>query len=127
MAKILLCDDSATILMIFSKRLADAGHEVAGKGKDGNEGILLYAQIKPDLLLLDITMPNKDGRECLISVMKSDPKAKVIMVSAVQDPEVVKECLNSGAKAFISKEHLYNKDLFEQEVLTTIANVLKTA
>ncbi|MFZ3229221.1 MAG: response regulator [Pseudobdellovibrio sp.] len=125
MHNILLCDDSNMILTLLDKRLRDAGFNIVGKAKDGDECIKLYNEIKPDLLLLDITMPNKDGRECLSDLIKSSPLAKIIMISALADQAIHDECINLGAKAFISKSNLSTPDDFEKKVLTIIRNVLK--
>lgn len=128
MAKIMLCDDSKTILTLLEKKLTDAGHQIVGKAKDGEEGIKVFTETKPDLALLDITMPNKDGRECLKGILAVNPAAKAIMISAVQEDAVMKDCLSSGAKAFISKSNLYCKDdEFKKQILSVIDSVLKAA
>jgi two-component system chemotaxis response regulator CheY len=127
MAKIMICDDSKTILMVLEKKLTEAGHQVIGKAKDGEEGVQVYTKTRPDLTILDVTMPNKDGRECLASIMKLNSAAKVIMLSALQDDAIIKECFATGAKAFIKKDKLYKDEDFKQEFLKTIENVLKAA
>jgi len=127
MAKIMLCDDSKTMLLIFEKKLKDAGHEIVGKAADGEEGIKLYNEKRPELTLLDITMPNKDGREALQGILKINTAAKVIMVSALKEEEVINECLKSGAKAFIRKTEVIKDEDFKREVLSVIEKVLKTA
>jgi two-component system chemotaxis response regulator CheY len=126
MARIVICDDSKSALTFFDRKLREAGHEVVGKAQDGEEGIRVFAEAKPDLILLDVTMPNKDGRECLESILKTTPNAKVIMISAVKDDGVVRECLKSGAKSFISKSNIYGEEEFEKEVLAIIDQVLKS-
>jgi len=126
-AKIMLCDDSRTMLMLFERKLKDAGHEVVGKAADGEEGIKLYNEKRPELTLLDITMPNKDGREALQGILKIDSKAKVIMVSALKEDEVINDCLKYGAKAFIEKNKVIKDEDFQREVLSVIEKVLKTA
>lgn len=125
MTRILLCDDSNMILKIMDKRLRDAGFDIVGQAKDGNECIQMHQQLNPDLLLLDITMPNKDGRECLVDILAKTPKAKIIMVSALSDQAVFNECLAQGAKAFINKSNLSTSDDFNQNVLSVIKNVLQ--
>jgi two-component system, chemotaxis family, chemotaxis protein CheY len=128
MAKIMLCDDSSTILTLLGRKLTDAGHQIVGKAKDGNEGLALFSQTTPELTLLDVTMPNRDGRDCLKGILGLNPTAKVIMISALKDDSVVQECLSSGAKAFISKSTLYCKDdEFKKTVLSVIDSVLKAA
>lgn len=127
MAKILLCDDSATMLQLFEKRLRDAGHDVVAKAHDGEEGLKAFAQSDPEVTLLDVTMPNKDGRECLRGILKMKPDAKVIMISALNDQNVIQECLNTGAKSFVLKNQLLKESDFKNEVLTVIEKVLKAA
>src|SRR5690348_11233554 len=106
MAGILLCDDSKIILALLERKLKKSGFEIVGMAEDGDACLKLFRDTRPDLVLLDITMPNKDGRECLVDIIKIDPSAKVIMVSALQDKEVVESCMKSGAQGFISKAHL---------------------
>lgn len=127
MAKIMLCDDSRTILNVFEKKLQAAGHEIVGKAEDGAEGFNRFMETKPEIVLLDITMPNKDGRECLFSILEANPRAKVIMVSALKDDDIVKACLAGGAKAFINKDKIFKDEDFNNEVLKTIEKVLKAA
>jgi two-component system chemotaxis response regulator CheY len=127
MAKIMICDDSKTILNILEKKLTAAGHQVVGKAKDGDEGFSVYAQTKPDLAILDVTMPNKDGRECLEAIMKLNSSAKVIMLSALHDENVINNCLGVGAKAFVSKDKLYKEEDFKQEILKVIDRILNAA
>lgn len=124
MAKIVLCDDSNTILLLLAKQLQDAGHTISGKAMDGNEGLRVFLETKPDVILLDVTMPNKDGTECLKDILDHDPNAKVIMVSALKEQSVAKECTEQGAKAFISKENILNKDAFKRDVLSVIERVV---
>jgi two-component system chemotaxis response regulator CheY len=127
MAKILICDDSQTMLHLFEKRLRDAGHEIVALARDGDEGFKAYSEKRPELTLLDVTMPNRDGRDCLGDILKLQPNAKVIMISAVTDGAVIKDCLRVGAKAFVSKGQLFQEAEFKKEVLTLIDQVLKAA
>jgi two-component system, chemotaxis family, chemotaxis protein CheY len=127
MAKILICDDSRATLSFFERKLKEAGHEIAGKAMDGEQGLKAFLETKPDVTLLDVTMPNKDGRECLESILSVNPHAKVIMVSAVKDDAVVKECLKAGAKTFISKAAIYNDEEFKKSVVLVIDELLKAA
>ena len=127
MARIVLCDDSKAILMLFERKLKDAGHEIVGKARDGEEGFKVYSETKPAIMLLDVTMPNIDGRDCLSNILKMDPSAKIIMVSAIKEEEVMKECLALGAKAFISKANTLDDEVFKKEVLSVIDALLKAA
>ncbi len=127
MKKILLCDDSGMMLTLMSKRIRDLGFEIVGTAKDGNEGLSAYLELCPDLMLLDITMPNKDGRECLKSIIERDPNAVILMVSAIQDTTVVDECIQQGAKGFIQKNKIFNEFDFKSEVEPAIKAALKVA
>jgi len=90
--------------------LENAGFEVVGIGKDGNQGVDLFRALRPDLVLLDITMPNKDGRECLEEILAEDPLARVIMVTAIRDDSVVKACLEAGALGYVRKPVNFSDD-----------------
>lgn len=127
MARIMLCDDSGTILKVLGQKLSSAGHEIVGTAMDGNEGLKVYSETSPDLTLLDVTMPNRDGRDCLKDILKLNPSAKVIMVSALKEDSIVNECFTIGAKAFISKSKIYDETEFKTKILSTIESVLKAA
>lgn len=127
MKRVLLCDDSGMILTLLSKRMKDLGFEIVGKAKDGEEGIKSYIELRPDLMLLDITMPNKDGRECLQAIMAHDKDAVVLMVSALQDQTVVDECIKMGAKGFVNKNKLFDENQFKSDIEPVIKKTLKVA
>lgn len=125
MKRILLCDDSGMVLTMMAKRMKDLGFEVVGKAKDGDEGIKSYLDLRPDLMLLDVTMPNKDGRECLQAIIESDKNATILFVSALQDQVVIDECLKLGAKGFINKNKFFDEAQFASEVAPLIKQMLK--
>jgi len=124
MARIVVVDDSKFIATALTATLEDKGHEVVGAGSDGNEGLELYKTHKPDLLLLDITMPNRDGRDCLEDVIKLNPDAKIIMISAIKEQEIVDSCLANGAKDFIQKPLQLGSDEYLDSFFTKINNAL---
>ena len=103
MKTLLLVDDSATFRRVVSNMMKER-LLVVGQAKDGAEGILMHRELKPDLVILDITMPNVGGRECLQAILKESPGAKVIMLSSLSDGNTVNECLELGAKMFVNKE-----------------------
>lgn len=109
MKKILIVDDSKTYQKIIEKILSP-NFEIVGMGSSGIEGIELYQKLRPDLVLLDITMPNCSGKECLEKIMQVNPEAKVIMVSSIGDEKTVLECLQMGAKAFVNKAEISQGD-----------------
>ncbi|MBP5608421.1 MAG: response regulator [Lachnospiraceae bacterium] len=103
MAKILVVDDAAFMRMMIKDILTKNGYEVAGEAENGAVAVSKYAELKPDLVLMDITMPEKDGIQALKDIKASDGGAKVIMCSAMGQQAMVIEAIQSGAKDFIVK------------------------
>ncbi len=103
MSRILIVDDSAFVVKSLANHLSAQGHEIVATACDGIEGLEAFRQHRPDLVLLDITMPRKDGKECLQDIIKENSAAKVIIVSATSETDSVMECLQMGALAFIEK------------------------
>ena len=104
MAKnILICDDAAFMRMMIKDILTKNGYNVAGEAENGAKAVEKYAELKPDLVLMDITMPEMDGIEALKKIKASDPSAAVIMCSAMGQQAMVIESIQSGAKDFIVK------------------------
>lgn len=126
MSNILIVDDSPIIHRLLKIRLTAAGHVVIGAGNDGNEAVALFSKHRPELVLMDITMPNCDGREALRQIMKIDPSAKVMMLSALAEPDITKECLKIGAIEFVSKERLREANYLE-EILNKALNLSAAA
>ncbi len=123
MTRILLCDDSPFILTIFESRLKNKGLQVVGKASTGDECIKMYQGLQPDVVLLDITMPQKSGTVILKELIQIDPQANVIIVSAVRDESVINDCLKSGAKAYIPKSTLSLEEEFSSKVLEAISRI----
>jgi two-component system chemotaxis response regulator CheY len=103
MAKVLVVDDAKFMRMTLSNILNQAGHEVIGEGENGKEAVSLYRELKPDLVTLDITMPEMSGLEAVREIKKEFPSAKVIMCSAMGQKKMVVEAIEAGAKDFIVK------------------------
>lgn len=103
MLRVLLVDDSPAFLKILEKILSSS-FEVVGKASNGLEGFEMYTKLKPDLVLMDITMPHANGKECLSNIISLDPNAKVIMVTSIGDEATLNECISLGAKGFVSKD-----------------------
>jgi len=102
MAKILVTDDSLFLRTNLSNILKEAGYEVC-EAKDGKDMLVQYEKEKPDLVTLDITMPELDGRGALRALKEKYPKAKVIMCSAMGQREMVLDAIKDGAYDFIVK------------------------
>ena len=103
MAKILIVDDAAFMRMMLKDILTKGGFEIAGEAADGVEAVAKYNELKPDLVTLDITMPNKDGIQALKEIKAADPNATCVMCSAMGQQSMVIEAIQSGAKDFIVK------------------------
>jgi two-component system chemotaxis response regulator CheY len=103
MANILIVDDAAFMRMMIKDILIKGGHEVVGEAVNGLEAIDQYGKLKPDLLTMDITMPEMDGIEALKRIKTDDPKAKVIMCSAMGQQGMVVQAIQAGAKDFVVK------------------------
>ena len=104
MAKnILICDDSAFMRMMIKDILTKNGYNIAGEAENGLKAVEKYNETKPDLVLMDITMPEMDGIQALKQIKATDPSACVIMCSAMGQQAMVIEAIQSGAKDFIVK------------------------
>ncbi len=100
----LLVTDDALIMRMRIKDLArEAGWEVVGEAANGQECVERYAALRPDLVTLDIVMPEMDGVEALRAIRAADPEAKVVMVSALDQKSKLSECIRLGALDFIVK------------------------
>ena len=104
MAKnILICDDAAFMRMMIKDILTKNGYNIAGEAENGLKAVEKYNETKPDLVLMDITMPEMDGIQALKQIRATDPSACVIMCSAMGQQAMVIEAIQSGAKDFIVK------------------------
>ncbi len=104
MAKnILICDDAAFMRMMIKDILSKNGYNVAGEAENGVKAVEKYKEVNPDLVLMDITMPEMDGIQALKAIKAADAGAKVIMCSAMGQQAMVIESIQAGAKDFIVK------------------------
>ncbi len=106
MAKILIVDDSKFMRKMLSDILSEEGHEIVGEAENAKEATCLFKKLKPDLVTLDIIMPEVEGANAISALgamVRESPHAKVLMVSALGQEEVVKECIQQGASDFIVK------------------------
>ena len=103
MARVLVVDDAAFMRKMVSDALAKGGHEVVGEAGNGVEAVARFQELKPDLMTLDITMPEKDGLTALAEIVAADPSARVVMCSALGQEAKVLEAIKLGAKDFVVK------------------------
>jgi two-component system chemotaxis response regulator CheY len=118
MTKILVVDDAEFLRVRITKMLVGEGYEV-NEAENGAKALELYQQIKPDVVLMDITMPEMDGLTALKSIKAIDSNARIIMLTALGQESVVMEAVKAGAKDFVVKP--YDSD----RVLSAIAKALK--
>jgi two-component system chemotaxis response regulator CheY len=103
MARVMIVDDAELMRMIIRDILLIHGHEVVAEVNDGEEAIQTYLEVKPDLVLMDLIMPNMDGKEALQKLLAIDPEAKVIMCSSLGQQALITESMKIGAMGFIVK------------------------
>ena len=120
---VIVVDDSKflvkQIVTFFEQQMA---FEVIATGNDGNEAVDLYRKYKPDLITLDITMPNKDGQEALKDIMKEFPTANVLMISAVRGDAML-ECMSIGAKGYVEKPLKFADQEFVEDFKDSVNDV----
>jgi two-component system chemotaxis response regulator CheY len=101
--RILLIDDDVNIRMLFKRVITKAGFTVAGEAPNGEEALKLHASLNPDLTLLDISMPQMDGLEVLQRMREIAPSARVAMLTATFDQDIIAQAMKAGAVAHIPK------------------------
>ena len=116
--KILLADDAAFMRMMLKNALVQGGYTDVHEAVDGADAVEKYDELNPDLVILDITMPNMDGLEALKAIRGKNANANVIMCSAMGQESMVMEAVRSGAKDFVVKP-------FKPErILKTVSSIL---
>ena len=118
--RVLLVDDSKILQTMMKRILETAGFEVVACADDGQQGLDAFRTHQPDFTFLDVTMPNMSGKECLEEILKFKSNAKIFMLSGLADPEVEKDCLRMGAKAFISKSNVKDMKSMQALILNTL-------
>lgn len=103
MKTVLIVDDAAFMRATIKNMLEKKGYEVVGEAENGKVAISKFNELRPEITTMDITMPEMDGLQALKSIMKIDPDAKVVMLTAMGQQSMVKEAVVSGAKGFIVK------------------------
>lgn len=118
MARILVVDDSRVVRRNLVSILNHAGHTVVDEAADGDEACLMYQKHNPDLVTMDITMPKMDGVEAVRHIKADFPEARIIMVSAIDQKDMVIQALKAGARHYIIKP------VNPEKVVSTINEVL---
>jgi two-component system chemotaxis response regulator CheY len=118
MATILVTDDAAFMRMMLSNILIKGGHHVVGQAENGQAAVEKYKDLTPDLVMMDITMPEMDGIQAVKEIKRIDPQAKIIMCSAMGQQAMVVDSIQAGAQDFIVKP--FN----EERVLEAVKKIL---
>ncbi len=119
MEKVLIADDSDAIRLVLKDILSIGEHEIVAEACDGAEAVDLYQKHNPQILLLDLAMPKKDGLTVVKEVMAYDSNAKIIVITASDDQKVITQCIEHGAKSAIPKPFDFNS------VLKSITEILE--
>ena len=119
MARTLIVDDAKFMRMTLSNILTGSNHEIVGEAENGKEAVRLYRELDPDLVTMDITMPEMSGLDAVKEIKEEFPQAKIIMCSAMGQQKMVVEAIEAGAKDFIVKP------FDDTRVLDAINRVLK--
>lgn len=118
--KILLVDDAAFMRKMIKDTLSKNGYTELFEAVDGADAVEKFSEIGPDLVIMDITMPNMDGLQALKKIREDDPNAKVVMCTAMGQEGMVVDAIKSGAKDFIVKP--FNAERIVQTVQTILGN-----
>jgi len=102
-ARILIVDDAKFMRITLTTILTKANHVVVGEGENGKEAVRLFRELDPDIVTMDITMPEMSGLDAVKEIRKEFPDAKIIMCSAMGQQKMVVEAIEAGAKDFIVK------------------------
>ena len=103
MARVLVVDDAVFMRKVVSDALTKGGHEIIGEAANGQEAVERFQELKPEVMTLDITMPEMDGLSALKEIIAMDPQARVVMCSALGQESKVLEAIKAGAKDFVVK------------------------
>lgn len=101
--KILIADDSMMVRRILEKFMGQMKLELVGSATNGIEAVKMFEELKPDMVSLDITMPEMDGLNAMQKILAINPAARIVIISAVNSKDMIVQALNGGAKAYIVK------------------------
>lgn len=103
MARVMIVDDAKFMRLMLRTILEKGGHQVVGEAEDGEKAVEAYVKLHPDVVTMDITMPNMDGIKAIRAIKVLDPKARIVVCSAMGQQQLVIEAISAGAKDFVVK------------------------
>ena len=103
MSRVLIVDDASNITEMIQSVLETHGHEIAGVARNGIEAIEKYKALRPDVVLMDLLMPEMDGMQSIRKILEYDQKAKIVVVTALGRPALMKEAVEAGVVGFVTK------------------------
>ena len=107
--RVLIIDDNALTRYTIKSLLGKMDHEVVGEAENGDDALKAYAEIKPDVVFLDLILPGKSGTEILEDILKLDPAARVVIITAVEQDELDRKLANRGISGVIRKPFSYEE------------------
>ena len=120
MKRVLIVDDASVVRMLIKKVLTQADFDVVGEAVNGIDALAKYKELRPDLVTMDITMPEADGIQATKDIIAFDAKAKVVMLSGIDQKEMLWQAIKAGAVSYIVKP-------FENDrILSTLNEVINT-
>lgn len=117
--RVLIVDDAGFMRSLLKDILSSEGYEVVGEAVDGQVGVSMFTELRPDLVTMDVNMPKMDGRDALEQILKIDATAKVIMVTTAGQDDIIKRTLLVGARDFVIKPFK------KHQVVTTLNRIIK--
>lgn len=123
MKTVLIVDDSRTFQRIL-EQILKPHFIVVAKANSADEGFEFYKTYKPDLVLMDITMPGRSGKECLQQIISFDRKARVLMVSSLGDDSTIDSCIALGAQGFVPKNQISATDQSDSKLVKAAQNAV---
>jgi two-component system chemotaxis response regulator CheY len=119
MSRVLIVDDAAFMRLMLRDIITKIGLEVAGEARNGIEAIKQFVELKPDVITMDITMPEMDGVVAVGEIIKMDKHAKIIMCSAMAQKRMILDAMMAGAKDFIVKP--FQEEKVQEALLKVLA------
>ncbi|MFZ5968775.1 MAG: response regulator [Bacillota bacterium] len=116
---VLIVDDTGFMRAKLAKMLRENYVEIAGEAVDGKDAVKKYMELQPSVVTMDITMPEMDGVQAIKEIMKLDPRAKIIVCSAMGQESIVMDAIKAGAKSYLIKP------IKEERLVTEILNIMK--